>query len=140
MNAPVFESSVQVRSYELDAFGHVNHAVYLQYFEYARFQALSKGGFDVHELERRGEGIHVVRVEIDYRREARLGDELVVRTVARDLRNSSMTLEQRALADGDPESVVAEARVVVVWVGPDGRPMRIPEDIRRSIGGAPAAP
>ncbi len=140
MNAPVFESRVSARSYELDSFGHVNHAVYLQYFEYARFEALAAGGFGLHELRRRGEGVHVVRVEVDYRRESRLGDELRVQTVARELRNSSMTLEQRALAGGDADTLVAEARVVAVWIGPDGRPMRIPDDVRRAIGGAPPTP
>lgn len=138
MNAPAFEVHVQVRSYELDSFGHLNHAVYLQYFEFARFEALAAGGFDVRELGRRGEGVHVVRVEVDYRRETRLGDLLVIRTVARELRNSSMTLEQRALLGGDPEAVAAEARVVAVWIGSDGRPMRIPDDVRRAIGGEPA--
>ncbi|NIP79253.1 MAG: thioesterase, partial [Gemmatimonadetes bacterium] len=32
--------TVQARSYELDGFGHVNYAVYLNYFEYARYRAL----------------------------------------------------------------------------------------------------
>jgi YbgC/YbaW family acyl-CoA thioester hydrolase len=138
MSAPVFETRVRVRSYELDSFGHVNHAVYLNYFEHARFGALADGGFDPSTLERRREGVHVVRVEVDYRREARLDRELLIRTRAEAFRSSSMTLLQAAVDPLDPEQVFAEARVVLVWIGPDGRPMRIPDDVRRAIG--PSAP
>ena len=37
---PVAEVVIEVRTSELDSFGHVNHAVYLNYFEHARFEAL----------------------------------------------------------------------------------------------------
>lgn len=134
MSPPVFEVRVHVRSYELDSFGHLNHAVYLNYFEHARFQALREGGFPLDELESRGEGVHVVRVEVDYRREARLGTELLVRTRVDSGRTSSMTLRQVAVDPLDPEVVFAEARVVAVWIGPDGRPTRIPDDVRRAVG------
>jgi YbgC/YbaW family acyl-CoA thioester hydrolase len=134
MSPPVFEVRVRVRSYELDSFGHLNHAVYLNYFEYARFQALEEGGFPLDVLESRGEGVHVVRVEVDYRREARLGTEFLIRTRVEDARNSSMTLRQMVVDPLDPEVVFAEARVVAVWIGPDGKPVRIPDDARRAVG------
>ncbi|MSR36396.1 MAG: hypothetical protein EXR95_07100 [Gemmatimonadetes bacterium] len=35
--AHVFESRFKVRSYELDGFAHMNHAVFLNWFEQARF-------------------------------------------------------------------------------------------------------
>lgn len=128
------EIAVEVRSYELDSFGHVNHAVFLNYFEFARFQALAAAGFGPEVLLAEGMGIHVVRVEVDYRKEARLGDLLRIRTTPAEIRNSSMTLAQVATAADDETVVIAEARVVVVWVGPSGRPTRIPDDIRRALG------
>ena len=124
------ETEVTVRSYELDSFGHVNHAVFLNWFEYARFQTLEAAGFPPEALLDEGTGIHVVRVEVDYKREARLGQSLTIRTESEQIRNSSMTLVQEARSGGD---VLARARVVVVWIGPDGRPMRIPDDIRAAL-------
>ena len=124
------ETEVTVRSYELDSFGHVNHAVFLNYFEFARFQTLEAAGFPPKALLAEGMGIHVVRVEVDYKREARLGQTLTIHTTAEQIRNTSMTLAQDARSD---EHLLARARVVVVWIGPDGRPTRIPDDVRAAL-------
>ena len=124
---------VEVRSYEIDGFGHLNHAVFLNHFEFARFQALESAGFPWSALVARGLAIHVVRVEVDYTREARFGQALAVRTVAEELRNSSMTLEQTTFDPDAPERVFARARVTAVWIGPDGRPVRIPDDVRAAL-------
>jgi acyl-CoA thioester hydrolase len=126
----VHETTVEVRSYELDSFGHVNHAVFLNYFEYARFQALEDAGFPPPKLLAEGTGIHVVRVEVDYVREARLGQQLTIRTTPAEIRNSSMTLAQEARHE---DTVLARARVVIVWIGADGRPTRIPDDVRAAF-------
>jgi YbgC/YbaW family acyl-CoA thioester hydrolase len=127
------ESRVRVRSYELDAFGHLNHAVYLSYFEHARFETMESRGFSIADMLSRGQGVHVVRVEVDYRREATLGQEILIRTRLDEVRHSSLTLLQRALDPTDPERDFAVARVVAVWIGPDRRPMRVPDDVRRAL-------
>ena len=132
---PVSETTIVVRSSELDSFGHVNHAVFLNYFEHARFEALESAGFSWSVLEERGWGIFVVRIEVDYLAEARRGDHLLVRTHAESFRRTSMLLVQsmtRREADGR-ETVVSEARVTAVWVGPGRRPMRVPDEVRKGL-------
>jgi YbgC/YbaW family acyl-CoA thioester hydrolase len=132
---PVSSSLVEVRSYELDSFGHANHAVFLNYLEFARFEALRVAGFPYQDVVARGWGIYVVRIEVDYLTEARLGQRLLVRTWAGGYKRSSMTLVQQITLDSDPSVEVARARVTAVWVGPDRRPMRVPPDVRRALGG-----
>ncbi len=127
-----FLTRLRVRSYELDALGHVNHAVYLNYFELARFEALETGGFPLAQMTEQGWGVHVVRIEVDYRRECRQGDSLLIRTGVGSYRHSSMTIHQRLEREGSDE-VAAEARVVAVWVGANGRPMPIPEPVRAAL-------
>lgn len=137
-DAPVAETEITVRSSELDSFGHVNHAVFLNYLEHARFEALEAAGFTWSLLEERGWGIYVVRIEVDYLAEARRGDRLVARTHAEAFRRTSMLLAQtleRAEADGGTTRV-AQARVTAVWVGPDRKPMRVPDDVRAGLSGA----
>ena len=46
----VFESRFRVRSYELDGFQHLNHTVFLSWFEQARFDAFEQGGFPAAKL------------------------------------------------------------------------------------------
>lgn len=136
---PIAETAITVRSSELDSFGHVNHAVFLNYFEHARFEALEAAGFTWSVLEERGWGIYVVRIEVDYLAEARRGDQLLVRTRAESFRRTSMVLAQRMVrADAaGTETTVAEARVTAVWIGPDRKPMRVPEDVREGLTTTP---
>lgn len=136
-----FDTPVVVRSYELDSFGHVNHSVFLNYFEYARFQALADGGFPYSELIARGWGVYVVRIEVDYLREALLEQPLRVRTWVEGYKRSSAVLAQEVVLDEAPFPVLARAKVTAVWVGPDRRPLRVPDEVRAALGdGSDEAP
>lgn len=137
---PVSTSVIEVRSYELDSFGHANHAVFLNWLEYARFEALRRAGFPYDDIIARGWGIYVVRIEVDYLREARLGERLLVRTWADGYRRSSMVLAQQVVLEAEPHQEVARARVTAVWVGTDRRPLRVPAEIRQVLGGDPRTP
>ena len=133
----VFRSQLRVRAYELDSFGHANHAVFLNYLEQARFEALAAGGFSYEEIQARGWAIHVVRVEVDYRAELMLDDALEIETWIADYRRTTMVFGQRILRSrGDAEgSVIAsESQVVAVWIGENRRPMRVPAEMRVALG------
>ena len=56
------------------------------------------------------------------------------RTWAEGFRRTTMTLEQEIVRDDDPDRAVTRARVTAVWIGPDRRPMRVPEDVRAGLG------
>ena len=74
VEADAIETVVPLRWRDMDAYGHVNHAVYLTYLEQGRDAALT------HVLrDTPGEiGYVVARVAIDYRRELRQADGPVV--------------------------------------------------------------
>jgi acyl-CoA thioesterase FadM len=50
---------------------------------------------------------------------------------------SSMVFEQVASPAGAPKTISSRARVKAVWIGEDGRPARIPAEVRTALG-APA--
>lgn len=125
---------VEVRGYELDAFGHLNHAVFLNYFEYARFKAFADSGIPLQEVMARGEGIHVVRVEVDYLREVKLGDTVLIDTTVESARRTSLVLAQELYREGERERPHARARVVAVWIGTNGAPTRVPAEVREALG------
>ena len=126
---------MEVRSYELDSFGHANHAVFLNYLEFARFEALRNVGFPYQEIMARGWGVYVVRIEVDYLKEALLGDRLAIHTWADGYKRSSMVLSQQITREDDPTVLLARALVTAVWVGTDRRPLRVPAEIRQALGG-----
>jgi YbgC/YbaW family acyl-CoA thioester hydrolase len=139
MPTPVAETVIEVRSGEIDSFGHVNHAVFLHYFEHARFEALEAAGFRWPLLDENDWQIYVVRIEVDYLAQAMRGDTLRVRTWAERFRRTTMVLAHEIVRDdvGGP-TVVARARVTAVWIGPDRRPMRVPEFVRHGLSGEAA--
>ena len=133
---PYAETTIDVRSSELDAFGHVNHAVFLNYLEHGRFEALAKAGFSWSVLDEQKWGIFVVRIEVDYVAEIKRGDQLIVRTWAESFRRTSMILSQEIVLADDPTIVATRARVTAVWIGPDRKPMRVPSEVRAGLTGA----
>jgi len=136
---PVAEIRIGVRTSELDSFGHVNHAVYLSYYEHARFAALKEAGFTWSVLDERGWAIFVVRIEVEYLAELRREDEVVIRTHADSFRRTSMILMQEMVrvrvggSSGEGETVVSRARVTAVWIGPNRKPMRVPDVVREGL-------
>jgi acyl-CoA thioester hydrolase len=71
-----FRTRIKVRQYELDALGHLNHAVYHSYGEVARLEALTAAGDE--RLRAAHLGPVLLESRIVYHRELRLGDEVDV--------------------------------------------------------------
>ena len=122
----MWTTDLGVRFHELDAYGHVNHGVYLNYFEHARVELLDSIGFGLKVLEERGVQLVVVEVTIRYLAPAELGDRLVIETELVKLRRASGTWEQR-LRRGD--TVLATATVRSAATNDQGRPIRPPADL-----------
>ncbi len=109
MELAATETVVAIRWRDMDAYGHVNHVVYLTYLEEARDAAFAEILRDTP-----GYGGYVVaQVAIDYRRELRLADGPVVVscTVTMIGGASAQTRETIHTATGE---LAAEAEAVVV--------------------------
>lgn len=86
-------------------------------------------GLPLEELFRRRWLPNIVHIEVDYRSEARMGQALRIESEMEKFGRSSVTVGQRILADVD-DRLVAEAKVVAVFVGPDGKPIAVPEPLK----------
>lgn len=75
----MFEYKLSARGHELDSYGHVNHAVYLNYFEQARWELFRDLDL-VTYLKEHDLLIVVIEAQVRYHREIQLFDELVIRT------------------------------------------------------------
>lgn len=73
-----FAVPVTVRGYELDANGHMNQAVYHQYAEHARWEALRTAGLVPDKMLHAGLGSVVLESTVRHLRELHLGDEVTV--------------------------------------------------------------
>jgi acyl-CoA thioester hydrolase len=74
-----FEYYFTVRGYELDSFGHVNNAVYLNYIEQAKWEILYKTGTFSYFWE--NDIIPaIIEINIRFIREVRIFDEMVIKS------------------------------------------------------------
>ena len=75
----MFVYNFSARGYELDSYGHVNHAVYLNYFEQARWELFRQAGL-VATLKELDLLMVVIEIQARYHREINQFDEMEVRT------------------------------------------------------------
>ncbi len=124
-----------VRSYELDAYNHVNNAIYLQYLEFGRMEYLRAIGFDYEGLVSAGYYLFISHIDIHYRSSARLFDVLSIEVESVKLGRVSGTFHQRIT--NQRGELCAEADVSWGCVSTSGRPTKIPDEFMVS-GLAPA--
>jgi len=128
------EHRLTVQSYECDANGHVNNAVYLNYLESGRVAFLRAAGASFRALREQGFGLVVVRICIDYKREARMEDLLLVVTEPLKKRITGGIFSQKVFREEESGPVlVAEAEVTWVCVDGRGRPTRFPPVLDLSL-------
>ncbi len=118
-------SHIEVRSYELDSYNHVNNAVYLNYLEYARMEFLREVGFDYLGLIKEGYMLYVTHIDIQYKFSARLYDKLAIEVSHIKLGKLSGTFLQ--VVKNQKGQVCAEAKVSWACVNKDGRPAKLRE-------------
>ena len=76
--APRIRTNLQVMFFDTDCGGVVSNIAYLRFVEIARTHLAEALGLALVEMAQNQRYPVVVRTEIDYRRAARLGDELVI--------------------------------------------------------------
>ncbi|MBI5879427.1 MAG: acyl-CoA thioesterase [Chloroflexi bacterium] len=122
-----FTRTFRVRSYECDAYGHVNNVNYLRYMQEAAFDASAARGYDQSAYAAMGRLFLVRGTEIDYLQPLRYGDSVAVTTWVSDFRRvrSQRAYELKRVAD---DVVVARAATDWVFLDRDTqRPATIPE-------------
>ena len=118
----------RVRYRDLDAFGHVNNAVYLTYLEEGRNAFLAhlglvRGVADIRMI--------LARTEIDFRSPLRLGEEVEIGVRPGRLGNKSFDLEYELRSGG---RVVAAAKVVLVTYDYErSAPIPVPDEWRERM-------
>lgn len=123
-----YHCPVEVRGYELDGFGHVNHAVYFNYLEHARWQALKQEGVTITTFNEAKRWPVIAAVEGLYLKPTYLADELLVETRVIEHKKTQFQVEQVITRAGTP---VFTAKLRVVVVDENGRPAELPPDLHK---------
>lgn len=119
---------------EIDALGHVNHTVFLRWFENARFAWFEHVGIAALMHASGGRlGPILARVSCDYRAPVAFPDRIRASVQCVELGGSSMTLRSRIGSEAK-QQIVAEGEVVIVLMDyRTGKAEPVPEVVRAAI-------
>jgi len=125
--------TLEVVATDIDAYDHVNNAVYLSWFDRVAWSHSAALGISLEECVRIRRGMAAHRTEIDYQRAAVQGDRVVVGTwiVGTD---AKLRVERRFQVRRAPDGeTLARARTDYVCINLDsGRAARMPEAFSRA--------
>jgi acyl-CoA thioester hydrolase len=121
---------VRVYYEDTDFSGRVYHASYLRFLERGRTEWLRGHGFAHRDFAENSGVVFAVRsLQIEFLAPAIMDDLLEVETSVTAMRGASIDFKQRVLRS-NKELVTAEVLVASIR---DGRPARIPADLRRRL-------
>lgn len=107
--------------------GVVYYANYFVWFEVARTEYLRSAGISYRKLEEKGSYLMVASATCQYKSPARYDDIVRIQTWIPKIKNSSLQFEHK-LFIGD--KLIATGESVHVFTNSNGRPVRVPEEIR----------
>ena len=132
--------SLPVQWGDMDAFAHVNNAMYLRWFETARIayferlQANAQWNFSaVRPI--------LARASVDYRLPVTFPDTVELAATVVKLGNTSITMAYRAHSRRQANALAAEGEAIVVWLDAStGAKISLPDELKEAIWALEAAP
>jgi acyl-CoA thioester hydrolase len=94
MESAEYRYETVIKDSMLDAMGHLNHASYLTLFEEARWDICKAQNMTPEKMQERGIGLVVIEAHIQYRRELRAGERVLIKTRFRDVDRKIWRVEQ----------------------------------------------
>ena len=83
---------LQLRFNDIDMMGHVNNAIYLEFFDLGKEHFFAEAGLDLygHDFT-----IMIVHIDVDFKRQVHFNDHIAVASTITHYGNKSLTFEQR---------------------------------------------
>lgn len=123
----IYRYKLRVHYEDTDMGGIVYHANYLRFIERARSEWVRNLGNDQNAMKDAGLVWVVRRIEADYLAPARFEDELEIETEVLSVSTARLTMGQ-LVKRGETE--IFRATVTAVCMTVDGKPTRLPAEIR----------
>jgi acyl-CoA thioester hydrolase len=123
---------LKVRHYEVDEYGHVNHANDVHYLEAGRIEALEAVGLPLNAMRREGYLIVAVALSVRYHAPAHAGETLEIRTAIREIRGARSVWLQE-IREVTSQRLVVTAEVTGAFMTEGGKPARVPEGFANKL-------
>ncbi len=131
-------SELRVRSCDVDSFGHVNNAVYLQYCEGARNDYMLQRGLTFADFKQWNIGPVLYSARLDFKSPAHTDDELIIEGVLSFTGRTRFRIDHNLVLKGD-RKLICHAELEFAFVDlTTGRPCRVPEPFIKAFAPASA--
>jgi 4-hydroxybenzoyl-CoA thioesterase/acyl-CoA thioester hydrolase len=125
---PTIETREEVMFFDTDIGGVVHNIAYLRMIETARTRLAAKMGMQLREMASTQVYPVVVRTEIDYRKPATLGDELIITGRLERMERVRFWVAFEIRRAGEELVLITCRQSLALVQMPQGRPMRLPGD------------
>jgi YbgC/YbaW family acyl-CoA thioester hydrolase len=123
---------IVVRPTEIDVNGHVNNAKYVEYLEWGREEWYERNGLPYERLFALGAVTVTVNLNLNFRKECRQGEVLVILTRPERLGRTSFALRQEIRKRTG--EVAADAVVTIVTIDAATRTSRpVPDELAQAV-------
>ncbi len=129
---------VQILERHLDTFGHVNNATYLELFEEARWDWITKNGYGIERVQAERQGPTILEINIAFKRELRNRQWIEIVSWMDGYPSRVGTAVQQMVDEAG--SVCCEARFVIGLFDLDKRKLILPTPAWRVAVGLPDIP
>ena len=126
---PEHEIKTRVRYADTDTMRVAYYANFFVWFESGRIELLRSIGIVYRDIEHQGVFMPVVEAHANYKAPARFDDELLIRTRLAKVGDTSVRFENEVYRLPSME-LLCTGHTVHVVVGKDGKPMRVPDELR----------
>ena len=126
----MYETKFKVRATQVDLFGHLNNAAYLEIYEWARWEWAEASGEDpVSWAQEKRIGPAILHIDLSFQKEIRLHEEITVRTWYHSMERIRAQIAQEMIkADGE---VASKVLITYVMINLDTRKVTsIPDEMR----------
>jgi 4-hydroxybenzoyl-CoA thioesterase/acyl-CoA thioester hydrolase len=127
-DTPTIETREEVMFFDTDIGGVVHNIAYLRMIETARTRLAAKLGMKLREMAQTQIYPVVVRTEIDYRKPATLGDELVIKGWLDRVERARFWCAFEIHRLGEESTLIRCRQSLALVKMPEGRPLRLPEE------------
>ena len=129
--AKKFSFKVKVYYEDTDVGGVVYYANYLKFLEPARSEAIYSLGYTNSSILKKFEVLLIVKsCKIDYKKPAMFEDTLEILSEIKSFTKTSFLMKQIILRNNE---VISDAEIHLVSVDKNGKPSKIPEDLRKKL-------
>ncbi len=116
---------LKTRYAETDQMGYIHHSIYPQYLEVARIEFMKSIGISYKKMEEQGVILPVYTLNIKYLIPLTFDETITIKTSVKYLKGVRLCFAYEIFNENNQKT--AEAEVVLVFAGEDGKPIKPPK-------------